>query len=1044
VTTNQYVGGVGCDSSDNEVSGGFNGGVVINPGDTLRVDLDGAYNPTSVASGFTVQAWTSSDTAAVTSSNSFSTVAQQLVTGVSVSQTGVSAAVGARSAYSVSFTTSSTGGLSQADGSSWTLDFPSNMDVCNLSGGSVTDVTTNQYVGGVGCDSSDNEVSGGFNGGVVINPGDTLRVDLDGVLNPPDVGAQSVSATTSSDTVAAQGSFTTTPTSDASGTVVDENGNPVSGSNVQACPSSGGVCQNGRSLSDGTFTVIGLQTGAYTVVAFPPAGAAGAQSSSAEINVQFPNAVTGLRLQLPGTTVMPPGVTLDSGGTTQQGTVPVINWGNPTTLHVTGCKGGYGIVTIRGMNTQTGLSVAQDFPLVETPTGSGDYVANIPALAPVHGATTVTQSVACPGHTSILPDGGDSSGATSVFVAGSGFAGTTSVYFGSKPAISFKVVSDHALTAVSPPGTGNVALVVKSSSSTQTVGNYDYFGVTHLDRTTGPAAGGTEVTIIGSGFTNVRGVIFGVVPATSFHVINPTEIDAVAPSGFGTVDVQVLNGFALSLAVAADLYTYTGGPSGLVISEGTGPSALQTYAGQLAQSPVLNQDCQQEANSGIQGLGAICTVPQRILDATNVQSAIEGTLVTGLLGAAATLACLAGGCEAAIAAAAIGTLAFLGYTIWTLLVDPSGTIVNTDGSPVKGATVTLLEQLAPPNGPYTVVPEASGDIDPAVNPEVTNATGEFDWNALSGTYEIRASAPGCTEPGKSSQHYVTSSSFQLPPPVVGLVLTMSCRGEKRPAPRIEGLSSSTGLESGGSVLQIVGTGFEGTRSVHFGATPASGVAVLSPSAVDVVVPPGHSSVNVRVTTAGGTSAVSKSDQFSYTKLSQSKSSPSISSVSPTSGPLFGGTRVTIRGRNLSDATQVLFGGIPASAELIVSPTEVKATAPQCAISASVGVSVVGPSGESLVTKRTTYAFVPPPRITRITPDKGPARGGTKVVIEGLNLLGTFKVSFGGSRASRVRLNRARTELTVTAPPHAPGNVYVTVTTPGGTSVIVAADRFTYT
>ena len=199
VTTNQGVGGSGC-NSNTSISGTFNGGVVINPGDTLRVDINGAYNPTTPASGYTVQAYTSSDTTPVTSANSFAIVAQNPVSNVAVSLTGVTAAAGARSGYSVSFTTSATGGLSQADGSSWTVSFPAGSDICHVNSVTVTDVTTNQGVGGSGCNSN-TSISGTFNGGVVINPGDTLRVDINGAYNPTTpASGYTVQAYTSSDT----------------------------------------------------------------------------------------------------------------------------------------------------------------------------------------------------------------------------------------------------------------------------------------------------------------------------------------------------------------------------------------------------------------------------------------------------------------------------------------------------------------------------------------------------------------------------------------------------------------------------------------------------------------------------------------------------------------------------------------------------------------------------------------------------------------------------------------------------------------------------
>ena len=62
--------------------------------------------------------------------------------------------------------------------------------------------------------------------------------------------------------------------------------------------------------------------------------------------------------------------------------------------------------------------------------------------------------------------------------------------------------------------------------------------VTGLSPAFGPLAGGTSVTITGTGFTEVSGVTFGSIPATSFTVNSDTSITATSPvagsSGAGT------------------------------------------------------------------------------------------------------------------------------------------------------------------------------------------------------------------------------------------------------------------------------------------------------------------------------------------------------------------------------------------------------------------------------------------------------------------------------------------------------------------------------
>jgi len=74
---------------------------------------------------------------------------------------------------------------------------------------------------------------------------------------------------------------------------------------------------------------------------------------------------------------------------------------------------------------------------------------------------------------------------------------------------------------------------------------------------TGAAAGGTVVTVTGTGFSGTTAVSFGGVPAASFTVSSSTAITAEAPAGTsGTVDVTVTNPAGTSPVVAADHFKY--------------------------------------------------------------------------------------------------------------------------------------------------------------------------------------------------------------------------------------------------------------------------------------------------------------------------------------------------------------------------------------------------------------------------------------------------------------------------------------------------------
>ncbi len=76
----------------------------------------------------------------------------------------------------------------------------------------------------------------------------------------------------------------------------------------------------------------------------------------------------------------------------------------------------------------------------------------------------------------------------------------------------------------------------------------------------GPAAGGTTVTITGSGFSNgTTGVKFGTTPAASFTYVNDTTITAVSPAhGVSTVDVTVTTAVGTTTITPLDQFTFTG------------------------------------------------------------------------------------------------------------------------------------------------------------------------------------------------------------------------------------------------------------------------------------------------------------------------------------------------------------------------------------------------------------------------------------------------------------------------------------------------------
>ena len=123
----------------------------------------------------------------------------------------------------------------------------------------------------------------------------------------------------------------------------------------------------------------------------------------------------------------------------------------------------------------------------------------------------------------------------------------------------------------------------------------------------------------------------------------------------------------------------------------------------------------------------------------------------------------------------------------------------------------------------------------------------------------------------------------------------------RHAPTVTGISPNSGPAAGGTSVTITGTGFTGATAVNFGATAATGVTVVDDTTITATSPAGTGVVDVTVVTPAGTSATSAADQFTYI------APPTVTGISPTSGPEAGGTTVTITGTGFTGATAVNFG-----------------------------------------------------------------------------------------------------------------------------------------
>jgi hypothetical protein len=242
------------------------------------------------------------------------------------------------------------------------------------------------------------------------------------------------------------------------------------------------------------------------------------------------------------------------------------------------------------------------------------------------------------------------------------------------------------------------------------------------------------------------------------------------------------------------------------------------------------------------------------------------------------------------------------------------------------------------------------------------------------------------------------------------------------------ITPNVGPTTGGQTVTITGTGFTPATTVTIGGTPATGVVVNAEgTSITAVTPAGAEGATTAVIANPGSAAT-----LPYTYVE-----PDVASISPTSGPEYGGTIVTITGAGLGTTTGVEFGGEPAVIQS-VSPdgTSVVVTSPAGEGSVDVTLTL---AGGSTLTADEDFVYVAP-IVSDVSPGSGPTAGGTTVTIVGEGLGGTTGVLFGDNPGTIVG-TPTDTQVVVTSPAGTVGAVDVTVQLPGG--VIVVPDGFTY-
>ena len=165
--------------------------------------------------------------------------------------------------------------------------------------------------------------------------------------------------------------------------------------------------------------------------------------------------------------------------------------------------------------------------------------------------------------------------------------------------------------------------------------------------------------------------------------------------------------------------------------------------------------------------------------------------------------------------------------------------------------------------------------------------------------------------------------------------------------------------------------------------------------------------------------------------------PSLTSISPNSGVIVGGSSVSITGTEFRNVTGVTFGGTAATSYVVNSPTRITAVVPARVSAGPVDVVVTTAGGAATLAGGFSYRQA---AISSISPLTGSTAGGTSVVINGSNLTGATAVTFGGTAASSFVVN-SDSQITAVTPVRSAGSALVVVTTPAGRAT--ASQSFTY-
>lgn len=671
--------------------------------------------------------------------------------------------------------------------------------------------------------------------------------------------------------------------------------------------------------------------------------------------------------------------------------------------------------------------------------------------------------------TALTPNRGPIGGGNVVVIEGNTLSDAEEVLFG---AVEATIVSntDTEIRVIAPAGSGTVSVTVVINGENTTLTNaytYSIFTINSISPSTGAVAGGDEVTITGTGFSEDTRVRFGstLVATANVEFVSSTQILVTTPAvSAGLVDVSVIDGASTDTLVNAfrfvsdptiTSFTPTTGPLGggnSVTITGTNlygdDDQLVVQFGTAEAEVVSTNGTTLVVLAPVKATADAAAVPITVTNASGSdESNTNYTYVTPTITSISPNSGPAAGGN---------IVAILG----TNLLNATSVLFDTTTATILSNTNTRIEVIAPAGTGVADITVRFGVLEvESANAytysvfsitEITPGTGAvsggqrivitgtgFTDNSVVRFGSVEGIAPDATNGGR--QLSVTTPLMAT----TGLVNVTVTDGANTATlengfrfvatPTISNIAPATGPIGGGSTVVITGTGFfgdNGELSVKFGTADAT-ILSTNGTTLNVTVPPKAltDALAVAVTVTNKAGSVQGSSVFTYV-------GPTLNPLAVPYGPISGGNVVTLTGTNLANAASVTFGTAVAT---IISntATSIQVIVPAGANSVNVSVTIRGVSA----TLTNGYTYLASPSVTTITPGIGLLAGNTLITIQGSNLLGVTEVRFDGVAGTSLVVTSG-TSLTVRTPSRlTAGLVNIAIYGPGGVTVLTNAFEY---